>query len=83
MPFLLLGGKVEGNLVGLQDLGDGHSGGIGGGVTNGEGNIAEPKGLRLHVGAALAVLHRVEKEEESHNGQIGDGFDGPLLRQGS
>jgi hypothetical protein len=48
MDAVLLGGDV----AGLQDLGNGHGGGIGGGITDGEGNVTEPKGVRLHVGAA-------------------------------
>jgi hypothetical protein len=32
-----------------------------------------PEGMGFSVGTALAVLPRAEKEEESHDGQIGDG----------
>jgi hypothetical protein len=42
-------------------------------VANVEGDIAESEGMGFGVGAALAVLPGAAKEEESHDGQIGEG----------
>jgi hypothetical protein len=41
---------------------------IQGDITNGEGDVAESEGVGFCVGAALAILPGVEKEEESHDG---------------
>jgi hypothetical protein len=64
--------KVERNIISVEDACDGRGGGIEVGVADGEGDVAEAEGMRLRVGAALAVLPGAEKEEESHDGQIRD-----------
>jgi hypothetical protein len=70
---VLLRGEVERNVVGLQDAVEGSSGGVVVSVPDGKGDVLETEGVRLGVGPALAVLPGAEKEEESHEGQIGDG----------
>jgi hypothetical protein len=70
---ILLGGEVEGDIVSLKDVVDGRGGSIVGGITDREGEVTQAEGVWFGVGGALAVLPGAEKEEESHDGQIGDG----------
>jgi hypothetical protein len=70
---VFLGRKVERKVVGLLDTLKRCGGRIIGCVANVEGDIAESEGMGYSAGAALAVLPGAEKEEESHDGQIGDG----------
>jgi hypothetical protein len=70
---VLLGGEVEGSVVGFEDAINGGGGSIVGGVADRKGDVAQSEGMRFGVGATLAVLPLAEKEEESQDGQIGDG----------
>jgi hypothetical protein len=75
---ILLGGEVESDYV--TDLLDGRRGGVEVGFADRKGDVPEAEGVRLRVGSAFAVFPGMEKEEESHEGQIGDGL---LSRSGS
>ena len=71
---VLLRGEVEGSVIGLLNAFEGGCGGVEIGGADGKGDVAQPEGVRLGGVAALAVLPGAEKEEESHDGQISDGF---------
>jgi hypothetical protein len=69
-----LGGEIEGNVVGVSDAGKWGCSCVESGVAEREGDVSKTEGVGLGVGAALAILPGAEKEEESHDGQIGDGM---------
>jgi hypothetical protein len=71
---ILLCGEVEVDVVSLAYVGNMHGGGIESGVAVGKGDVSEPEGMGLGVRATLVVIPGVEKEEESPDGQIGNGL---------
>jgi hypothetical protein len=73
MDAVLLGRKIERDVVSLLDAVKRRDGGMIGGVADGKGDIAKSEWTGLGLGATLAVLPGVEKKEESHDGQIGNG----------
>jgi hypothetical protein len=68
-----LGSEIEGNVAGFADAGKWGCSCVEGDITEREGDVAQTEGMGFGVGAALAILPGAKKEEESHDGQIGDG----------
>jgi hypothetical protein len=64
-----MGGEIEG----VADAGKWGCSCVEGGVAKREGDVTQMEGMGFGVGAPLTILPGAEKEEESHDSQIGDG----------